>query len=67
MKRAREAPSVQRGDQDFRGQSKGQHFQKGIRQGHIGHNVSGPTYGHAKRDANGGLGPLGKPAGSVNG
>uniref|UniRef100_A0A2N9G9V6 CCHC-type domain-containing protein n=1 Tax=Fagus sylvatica TaxID=28930 RepID=A0A2N9G9V6_FAGSY len=59
MKRAREAPSVQRGDQDFRGQSKGQHFQKGTRQGHIGHNVSGPTYGHAKRDANGGLGPLG--------
>jgi hypothetical protein len=67
MKRAREAPSVQRGDQDFRGQSRGQHFQKGTGQGHIGHNVNGPTYGHTKRDANGSLGPVGKPAGSDNG
>uniref|UniRef100_A0A2N9IMJ0 RNA-directed DNA polymerase n=1 Tax=Fagus sylvatica TaxID=28930 RepID=A0A2N9IMJ0_FAGSY len=67
MKRAREAPSVQRGDQDFRGQSRGQHFQKGTGQGHIGHNVNGPTYGHTKRDTNGSLGPVGKPAGSDNG
>jgi hypothetical protein len=67
MKRARETPTVQRGDQDFRGQSRGQHFQKGTGQGHIGHNVNGPIYGHTKRDANGSLGPVGKPAGNDNG
>ena len=67
MKRARETPSVQRGDQDFRGQSRGQHFQEGTGQDHIRHNVNGPTYGHTKRDANGSLGLVGKPAGSDNG
>ena len=66
MKRAREAPSVQRGDQHFRGQSRGQHFQKDTGQGHIGHNVNGPTYGHTKRDANGSLGLVGKLASSDN-
>ncbi|GMY26649.1 hypothetical protein FCV25MIE_21891 [Fagus crenata] len=57
MKKARETPTVQRGDQDFRDQSRGQYFQKGTGQGHIGYNVNGPIYGHTKRDANGSLGP----------